>query len=108
MLLPSTVPSGVSTMCGGISGPYRGRSGTAPASSSSSTSSPTAPPPQPPSTVEQLPANIPHLETDGSNWTVFAMRFHRAMKVTHQWGIFDGSNSSPLPKDPLAHMVEQR
>src|SRR6266702_3059884 len=34
-------------------------------------SSTSAPPPMPSPSIEQLPANIPHLETDGSNWAIF-------------------------------------
>ena len=79
-------------------------SSSSPSVPSSSTS---APPPTPSPSIEQLPANIPHLETDGSNWAIFIVRFREAMKVTRRWGFFDGTNSCPVPKAPLKPTDEE-
>ncbi|KAH9034455.1 hypothetical protein EDB85DRAFT_2144297 [Lactarius pseudohatsudake] len=76
--------------------------------SASASSSALPPPSQPPSTVELLPANIPRLETDGSNWAVFLMRFCEVMDITNRWGFFDGSTPCPLPKDPMAPTNEEK
>jgi hypothetical protein len=50
--------------------------------------------------IEQLPSNIPHLETDGSNWAIFIMRFREAMQATCHWPYFKGTVSCPTVKDP--------
>ena len=50
------------------------------------------------STIEQLPANIPRLEPNGSNWAIFLMRFRQAMQATRRWGYFDGTTPCPVPK----------
>jgi hypothetical protein len=50
--------------------------------------------------IEQLPSNIPHLETDGSNWAIFIMRFREAMQATRHWPYFEGTVSCPTVKDP--------
>jgi hypothetical protein len=52
-----------------------------------------------PSTIELLPSNIPHLETDGSNWAIFTMHFQEAMQVTHCWPYFEGTMPCPSVKD---------
>ncbi len=80
-------------------------SSSSPSVPSSSTS---APPPTPSPSIEQLPANIPRLETDGSNWAIFIIRFRKAMKVTRHWGFFDSTNSYPALKDPLKPMDEEK
>ena len=50
--------------------------------------------------TEQLPlAVFPHLEPDGSNWAIFMMCFKDSMRVTGQWGYFDGSQPKLRPKD---------
>jgi hypothetical protein len=54
----------------------------------------------PSTTLEHLPANIPHLEPDGSNWAIFSIQFQEAMIVTRRWGHFEGTKSRPSPKDP--------
>jgi hypothetical protein len=53
-----------------------------------------------PTTIEQLPSNLPHLETDGLNWAIFIMRFREAMQATHCWPYFEGTVSCPTMKDP--------
>ena len=58
--------------------------------------------------IEQLPANIPRLETDGSNWAIFIICFRKAMKVTCCWGFFDGTNSCLALKDPLKPTDEEK
>jgi len=50
-----------------------------------------------PSTIEQLPSNIPHLETDGLNWAIFIMCFQEVMQANQKWGHFDGSSTCPIP-----------
>ena len=54
----------------------------------------------PSTTVETLPANIPRLEPNGSNWAIFSMRFCEAMTISRRWGHFDGTDFPPAPKDP--------
>ena len=53
-----------------------------------------------PTTIEQLPSNIPHLETDGSNWAIFIVRFREVMQATRCWPFFEGTISMPTVKDP--------
>ena len=57
--------------------------------------------------IEQLPANIPHLEPNSVNWAIFSMRFQEAMQATHCWGYFDGTKSCPVPKDPKIRTTQQ-
>jgi len=61
-----------------------------------------------PSTIELLPSNIPHLETDGSNWAIFTMRFQEAMQVTRRWPYFEGTIPCPSPKDPVKVPDDER
>jgi hypothetical protein len=51
-----------------------------------------------PATIEQLPANIPQLEPDGSNWAIFTGCFCEAMRATWCWPYFDGTSTCPSPK----------
>ena len=51
-----------------------------------------------PATIKQLPANIPQLEPDGSNWAIFTGRFREAMQATRRWPHFDGTSTCPSPK----------
>src|SRR5260221_7988072 len=46
-----------------------------------------------------LPATVPHLKEDGSNWATFATRFRKAMQAIQRWGYFDGTIMCPVPKD---------
>jgi len=57
------------------------------------------PPAVTPTTIEKLPANIPRLESNGSNWAIFKMRFSNAMKVTRRWAYFTGILPCPEPAD---------
>jgi hypothetical protein len=50
--------------------------------------------------IEKLPANIPHLEPNGVNWVIFKRYFSTAMKVTRQWGYFSDTKPCPMPADP--------
>ena|SRR6266851_3707656 len=54
----------------------------------------------PTTAIEQLPSNIPHLETDGSNWAIFIVQFREAMQATCHWPVFKGTISVPTVKDP--------
>jgi hypothetical protein len=47
--------------------------------------------------IEKLPANIPCLEPNGSNWAIFTLRFRDAMKVTRRWTYFTGLKAQPSP-----------
>jgi len=51
-------------------------------------------------TSPTVSTNIPHLDSEGTNWATFAFRFHRAMMLAGHWGYFDGSDTKPNPKDP--------
>src|ERR1700747_1444045 len=78
-------------------------SSTPPASSSSSsTVTPTS------TTIDKLPANIPRLETNGSNWAIFKMRFSGAIKVMRRWGYFSGNSVAPTPADQQNPTKEER
>jgi hypothetical protein len=48
--------------------------------------------------IEQLPANIPWLDPNGTNWAIFKTCFQEAMKVTCQWDHFTGAKPCPKPK----------
>ena len=52
--------------------------------------------------IEDPSTNIPHLKPDGTNWTVFSLRFRKAMQAMHRWEYFDGTKPRPTPKDPSA------
>ena len=106
-----------------VMGPARSTRSTTAASSSSTSSAtpspaPKAPPSSPPSPkmlspapssasvssaslhIEQLGTNVPHLDIEGTKWTMFALRFLKAMIAAGHWGHFDGSTACPIPKDP--------
>ena len=48
---------------------------------------------------DPLPTSVPHLETNGSNWAIFSMRFQEAMEANQKWGHFDGTTTRPVPAD---------
>src|SRR6266852_7485126 len=73
-------------------------SGSSAKPSTMSTSTSTSEPPIP--SIEKLPANISHLEPDGSNWAIFQLQFHDVMKVNRHWGYFTGTKKCPGPADP--------
>ena len=60
-----------------------------------------------PTTIDKLPANIPRLEYNGSNWAIFKMRFSNAMKVTRRWAYFTGLNPRPEPADAAQPTKEE-
>ena len=41
-------------------------------------------------TLVTLPASVPYLEPDGTNWAIFTMHFQSMMKATRQWAYFTG------------------
>jgi hypothetical protein len=49
--------------------------------------------------IKQLPSNIPHLKTDGSNWAIFIIWFWEAMQATRRWPYFEGTVFCPTMKD---------
>jgi hypothetical protein len=51
------------------------------------------------STMEQLPAYIPHLDPTGANWAIFCLHFRQAMIACHCWQYLDGTKARPVPKD---------
>ena len=53
------------------------------------------------STPQQLvlSTEVPHLDSEGSNWAVFVRRLQRAMAINGHWGHFDSSDPRPIPKD---------
>ena len=65
------------------------------------------PPTATPTTIEKLPANIPRLEYNGSNWAIFKMRFSNAMKVTRRWAYFTGLKMYPEPIDPAKPTTDE-
>ena len=52
--------------------------------------------------IEDLPTDIPHLKPDGTNWTIFSLRFRMAMQAMQRWEYFDGTRPRPTPNDPSA------
>jgi hypothetical protein len=52
-----------------------------------------------------LAAEVLHLNPEGTNWAIFTRCIERAMRHTHQWGYFNGSNACPIPKD-LSHPTD--
>jgi hypothetical protein len=52
--------------------------------------------------IDELPANIPHLKPDATNWVLFSLRFREAMQVARRWEYFDGTKPRPTSKDPSA------
>ena len=48
---------------------------------------------------DPLPTSVPHLETNGSKWAIFSMRFQEAMEANNKWGQFDGTTTCPVPAD---------
>jgi gag-polypeptide of LTR copia-type len=58
--------------------------------------------------IEQLPSNIPRLDTNGANWAIFSACFRVAMMATRRWGYFDGTKPRPTAKDPDAPTDDER
>ena len=60
--------------------------------------------------IEKLPANISHLEPNGSNWAIFTLCFWDTMKVTCCWAYFTSlkaQSSPPIDEDnPTKEKVE--
>jgi hypothetical protein len=48
--------------------------------------------------MTSLPANIPYLDSSGTNWAAFSTRFQETMQVIGRWGYFDGTKACPMPK----------
>ena len=49
--------------------------------------------------IEQLSADVLHLNPKGTNWAIFKAHFQDTMETACQWGHFDGSKPRPVPKD---------
>jgi len=64
-------------------------------------SAPTPPTPH----IEQLSADVLHLNPEGTNWAIFEARFQDAMETACRWGHFDGSEPCPVPKD-IANLTD--
>jgi transposase InsO family protein len=68
----------------------------------------TSPTPTPENWKYSSLTNIPRLETDGSNWASYAMRFRMAMQATGKWDCFDGTKPRPIAKDPAAPTKDEK
>jgi len=55
--------------------------------------------------IEQLSADVPHLNPKGTNWAIFEARFQDAIETACRWGHFDGSEPCPVPKD-IANLTD--
>ena len=60
-----------------------------------------------PATIENLPATIPQLTPDGSNWAIFLIRFRQAMQANRRWGHFEGTKLRPTPKNSAKPTEEE-
>ena len=47
-----------------------------------------------------LSADVPQLNSEGTNWAIFEARFQDAMETADRWEYFDGSEPHPVPADP--------
>ena len=45
---------------------------------------------------DTLPSTIPMLDSEGSNWAIFYIRFMDAIEAKGFWDHFDGSSSCPV------------
>jgi hypothetical protein len=58
-------------------------------------------------TIENLPATIPQLAPDGSNWAIFLTRLRQAMWANRRWGYFEGTKLRPIPKNSAKPTEEE-
>src|SRR5271154_3233677 len=49
------------------------------------------------SLYDTLPSSVPKLESTGTNWAIFEIRFHDAIEAKGFWGHFDGQPQRPVP-----------
>jgi gag-polypeptide of LTR copia-type len=45
---------------------------------------------------DSLSSSVPKLESTGTNWAIFEIRFHDAVKAKGFWGHFDGTSVRPV------------
>ena len=57
--------------------------------------------------MNSLP-NIPCLETNRSNWTVFLLHFQEAMEAYGKWEHFNGTSTYPVPTDANAPTTDEK
>jgi len=43
--------------------------------------------------------DVPHLDSDITNWATFSHRFRWAMVLAGRWDYFKGSTKAPVPQD---------
>ena len=48
---------------------------------------------------DPLATSVPRLDTTGSNWAIFSMRFQEAMEANRKWSHFSGTPGRPVPAD---------
>ena len=46
---------------------------------------------------DTLPSSIPKLDSTGSNWAIFRVRFQDAVEAKGFWAHYDGSKTRPVP-----------
>src|SRR5271169_1863836 len=49
---------------------------------------------------DTLPSSVPKLESTGTNWAIFEIRFRDAIEAKGFWGHFDGQTQRPVPGTP--------
>ena len=54
------------------------------------------------SLADQLPSSIPKLDSSGTNWAIFSVRFQDAVEAKGFWSHFDGSEQCPVAANASA------
>ena len=57
---------------------------------------------------DTLPSSVPKLDSTGSNWPIFSIRFEDALAVRNRWGHFDGKTPKPTPAGTTPTTDEQK
>jgi hypothetical protein len=57
---------------------------------------------------DHLYGQIPLLNSEGTNWAIFSMRFIKAMDTTGCWGHFDGTDARLVPADVAKPMSDEK
>lgn len=45
---------------------------------------------------DTLPSSVPKLDSTGTNWAIFEIRFRDAVEAKGFWGHFDGQTKQPV------------
>jgi hypothetical protein len=56
---------------------------------------------------DSLPASVPKLDSSGTNWAIFEIRFHDAVEAKGFWGHFDGTTKPPTLGTPAIAVTGQ-